>query len=314
MGDPKVGELVTKIQKKESKVGKVWRSARFGQDECTKPEQDAVLAGAGGEVKFVKCVDDITGNQLPWQALKQAREQELKYLRGLGVYEKVDEHAAVAKYNVTPIDTTWVDTDKAFEGEEPMQILSRIVAREFKSGDRPDLYAGTLALEALRAVTSEAASHIPEFSLMPVDVSRAYSHAKAHGLVLVKLAAEGYSGRVKGQMGLLNKGMHGTRDAASNWERDWQGHLENWGYELGRSSSNFVHNKKRKTSGLTDGDDFVVTGSKESLLEPKNQLESVYPIKASTIGAGFGKEYQGAESENTLGRDRDMVPARSPTR
>ena len=74
--------------------------------------------------------------------MKQAREKELKYLRELGVHEKVDEHAAVAKYNVTPVDTKWVDTDKAFEGE-PMQIRSRIVAREFKSGDRPDLYAGT---------------------------------------------------------------------------------------------------------------------------------------------------------------------------
>ena len=40
MGDPKVGELVKKIQKNESKVGKVWRSARFGQEECTELEQE----------------------------------------------------------------------------------------------------------------------------------------------------------------------------------------------------------------------------------------------------------------------------------
>ena len=52
--------------------------------------------------------------------------------------EKVDEHAVVITYNVTTIDTKWVDTDKALEGE-PMQIRSRIVVREFKSGDRPDL-------------------------------------------------------------------------------------------------------------------------------------------------------------------------------
>ena len=45
------------------------------------------------------------------------------------------------KYNVTPVDTKWVDSDKAF-GEEPMQIRPRIVASEFKSGDRPDVYAG----------------------------------------------------------------------------------------------------------------------------------------------------------------------------
>ena len=62
----------------------------------------------------------------------------------------------MAKYNVTPVDTKWVDTDKAFE-EEPMQIRSRIVAREFKSGDRPDLYAGTPQVEALKAIISIAA-------------------------------------------------------------------------------------------------------------------------------------------------------------
>ena len=62
------------------------------------------------------------------QAVNQAREQELKYPRELGVYEKVDERAAVEKYNVTPFDSKWVDTDKAFE-REPMQIRSRIVAR-----------------------------------------------------------------------------------------------------------------------------------------------------------------------------------------
>ena len=84
-------------------------------------------------IKFIKCIDDITGKELPWQAVNQAREQELKYLRELGVCEKVDERAALAKYNVTPMDTKWVDTDKAF-GEEPMQMRSQHVAREFKSG------------------------------------------------------------------------------------------------------------------------------------------------------------------------------------
>ena len=119
--------------------------------------------------------------------VKQAREKELKYLRDHGVIEKVDERAAVAKYTVTPVDTKW-STDKAFEGE-PMQIRSRTVAREFKSGYRAGLYAGTFPLEALKAITSIAARHGPEVSLMHVDVSRAYFHAKAQRLVLANLPA-----------------------------------------------------------------------------------------------------------------------------
>ena len=101
-----------------------------------------MLAGAGEEDEITKCFDDITGKELLWQAVKEAREKELKYLRELGVYEKVDERTTAAKYNVTPVDTKWVDTDKAFE--EPMHVHSRVVVRDFKSGDRPDLYEGTL--------------------------------------------------------------------------------------------------------------------------------------------------------------------------
>ena len=70
-----------------------------------------------------------------------------------------------------------------------MQNRSRIVASEFKCGDRPDSFAGSPPLEALKAIVSIAASHSPEFSLMHVDVSRAYFHAKAQRLVLVKLPA-----------------------------------------------------------------------------------------------------------------------------
>ena len=201
----------------------------------------------------------------------------------------------MAKYKVTPVDTKCVDTDKAFEGE-PVQIRSRIVARDFKRGDRPDLYAGTLPLEALKAMISIAASHSPEFSLMHVDVSRAYFHAKAQRPVLVKMPAEVCSGKDRRKIGLVKKNMYGTRDAASSWERDWQGRLENWE----RSSRSLFHNMKRKTSGLTHGDDFV-----------RNEGESVGAQEAAGErvsnqsehhGGRFDKEYQSAESVNMLER------------
>ena len=87
------------------KVVNVWNLVRFGREKCKKPEQDAILAGAGDEDEFFKCFDDMTRKELPWQGVKETREKELKYLRELGVYEKVDERTAVAKYNDTPVDT-----------------------------------------------------------------------------------------------------------------------------------------------------------------------------------------------------------------
>ena len=88
---------MNKVETGGMNVGKVGRSARCDQEECMNIEQDAMLARAGEEDEFIKCYDDITGKELLWQAVKPAREKELKYLRELGVYEKVDERGAVAK-------------------------------------------------------------------------------------------------------------------------------------------------------------------------------------------------------------------------
>ena len=63
-----------------------------------------------------------------------------------------------------------------------------------------------------------------------------------------------------GKVGLMKKSMYGTRDAASKWERDWQGHIQKWGFQLGLSSKNLSHHKEDRVSGLTHGDDFVLTG------------------------------------------------------
>ena len=61
--------------------------------------------------------------------------------------------------------------------EEPMYNRSRTVARESKSDDRPDLHAGAPPSEVLKAIISIAANHKETFSVMHIDVSRAYFHA-----------------------------------------------------------------------------------------------------------------------------------------
>ena len=68
---------------------------------------------------------DVPAKELPWHRERKAREQELKYLRDLGVYEKVDEREAIAQYKVTPVDTKWIDTNKAVE-VEPTNCCKRV--------------------------------------------------------------------------------------------------------------------------------------------------------------------------------------------
>ena len=65
----------------------------------------------------------------------------------------------------------------------------------------------------------------------------------------------------------MKKSMYGTRDAASNWERDWQEHVRNRGLQLGLSSKNLFHHKDNRISGLTHGDDFVLTKPTKKLVE-----------------------------------------------
>ena len=126
-----------------------------------------------------------------------------------------------------------------------MQIRSRMCVREVKSDDRPDLYAGTPPLDWLKAKVSIAANHKETFSIMHIDVSRAYFHAKAQRLVLIRLPVEDRMGTDDGKVELTKKSMNGTRDAASSWERDWQEYVRNWGFQLGLSSRNLFHRKEK---------------------------------------------------------------------
>ena len=96
-----------------------------------------------------------------------------------------------------------------------MQVRSRMCVREFKSDDRPVFYAETPPLGALKATISIAANRKETFSIMHIDVSRAYFHAKAQRLVLIQLPVEDRMGTDAGKIGLMKKSMYGTRDAAS---------------------------------------------------------------------------------------------------
>ena len=136
------------------KIGKVGQSEIFKFDEERKDQdeeklcksiitsrssnasQDAIVRNTRYWQRLKKkttivrdTIDDITDKELPRHEVRQTREQELKDLCDLGVYEKVEEREAIAQYQITPVDTKWIDTNKAFE-VELMQIILRLVAKE----------------------------------------------------------------------------------------------------------------------------------------------------------------------------------------
>ena len=173
--------------------------------------------------------------------------------------------------------------------ESPCRSGHECARQSSKVTNRPVLHAGTPPLEALKAIKSIAANHKETFSFMHIDVSRAYFHAKAQRPVLILLLVEDRKGTDAGKVGLMKKSMYGTRDAASNWERDWQEHVRNWRFQFGLGSKKLFHHKENRLSGLTHGDNFVLTGPTKTLTEFENETTSVYSIKAKIVGHGSPK-------------------------
>ena len=110
----------------------------------------------------------------------------------------------------------------------------------------------------------------------------------------------------------MKKSMYGTRDAASNGERDWQEHVKNWGVQLGLGSKNLFHHKENRVSGLAHGDDFVVTGPTKKLMEFEGKMTSVYPIKSEGHRLWVVKEHQNIEQEVALGKSEDLFVSTIP--
>ena len=129
-------------------------------------------------------------------------------------------------------------------------------------------------MEALKSVRSIAANHKLTFLSMHIDVSRAYFHAK-------KKSSETCAGPVsrgeqKGcrrwKFWIVEKRVCMAQgDAVSKWERDWQHHLKRWGYQLGLSSKSLFRQEGHQFSGMTHGDDFVLTGPTDRLADLKNK-------------------------------------------
>ena len=133
--------------------------------------------------------DDLNGDELDPVMMAKARIDEIKYFKEMGVYDKVNIHEAYDVTGKAPIAVRWVDINKG-DSSSPL-YRSRLVAKEFNTGIKPELYAATPPSECLRLMLSRLASGRKEnMKLMYADVSRAYFYAKAVRPVYVKLPDE----------------------------------------------------------------------------------------------------------------------------
>ena len=89
----------------------------------------------------------------------------------MGVYEKVNIDECWTQTGKAPIAVRWVDINEGDDSHP--NYCSRLVAKEFKTDLRPELYAATPPSECLRMLISKVASK-EGMRMMYADVSRAY--------------------------------------------------------------------------------------------------------------------------------------------
>ena len=127
--------------------------------------------------------DDNKGGRLDPELCAKARREEVKYIR---------RHKMLCSRETgkAPIKTGWAETDKGQPGKT--DVRASWVAKEYKTHDRPELYASTPPLEALKVVLSEIATGERKGKVLAlVDVRRAYFNAPARRKSVCRIAARG---------------------------------------------------------------------------------------------------------------------------
>ena len=229
--------------------------------------------------------DDVTGEPLDPQLVREARKLEIQYVHDMKLYHKVPRSECI-KAGCKAITTRWIDVNKG--DTQNKNYRSRLVAREIKKNNRPDLFAATPPLEALRLLVSDAATIEPGRQrklIMTNDVSRAYFYAPAIREVYIEIPKEDWEEGDEDRVAKLDMSMYGTRDAAKNWQECYTSHLESIGFIAGVANPCLFVNHNHKLKTLVHGDDYVTTGSREGLKWMKGELEKKFKIKTSIIGS-----------------------------
>ena len=270
-------------------------SKEYGQDPSSElhEEEDWTVAS-----------DDLSGEELNTGLVKKARREEIVYFKEMKVYEKVPRWLCLQETGSEPIGVRWVDINKG-DSENP-NYRSRLVAREFKTDDRPEWYAATPPSECLKILISKMASD-SGMKMMYADVSRAYFYARAARDVFVELPEEDKEPGDEDMCGRLKVSMYGTRDAALNWATEYGDTLKAAGFKQGIANPCLFWNAASEVAIMVHGDDFVAVGHESKLEATKKVLMDKYKIKVETLGNGVGESKEIRVLNKIIRRTEDGV-------
>ena len=136
------------------------------------------------------------------------------------MYTRVPREVSLRETEKAPIKTGWAESDKGQPGKP--NVRARWVAKECETHARPELYASTPPLVALKVVLSEVATGKRGGKVVAlVDVRSAHFYAPSRRRVFVELPPDDCQAGDEHMCGLLQYGLHGNRNAAQNWEEEF---------------------------------------------------------------------------------------------
>ena len=239
--------------------------------------------------------DNVSGEVLPTDKVLEARAEELRWCRDIGLYTKVLRQVSTNR-GIRPVPTGWVDVNKG--DKEKYNVRSRLVGKELKKKTKEALLAHELfspmpPWEMVKVllgflVTEEFEGiHKDDLVMGCFDISRAHFMSPAERELYIELPEEDKSPEEGDIVGRLNRMMYGFRDASNGWARNWQALLRENGYDVGKANAALFYNKALKARGAVHGDDFYVLGPRAAVDEMGRVLKTKYKLRES-YRLGFG--------------------------
>ena len=177
--------------------------------------QQVKLADEDYHTELKAAYDGVRGEPLDPEEVCKARLEEVKYVRGMKLYEKVSKDECWKVTGKGPIATKWIGINKGDDTRPNYRSWN--VAREIAYKKMDGIFTATPPLEVMKILLSTLATANKGYRLMVADAKRAYLHAKCKRPTYVQLPPEDVLPRGENMCGRLNFKMYGTRDAAANW-------------------------------------------------------------------------------------------------
>jgi len=236
-------------------------------------------------------VDQKTGDGIDPVLARAARDEEVKFMKTIELYDEVSIEECWAETVRPPVSTKWVDLNKGTRTDP--DIRCRLVARDFKpkgEKDRVDLFAATPPLEAkkflfMHAVQENARRRRtgrPRIKIMMIDVKKAHLNGFLKPGERAYIELPGEAGK-RGMCGRLRRWLYGMRPAAGAWEDDYSDKLVAMGFVKGEAVPTAFFRPRDEVRCVVHGDDFTFSGEADSLKEVAKEMKEVYELKVRAI-------------------------------